>query len=62
MREFFAMGGYANYVWLSYGLSFLVIVANVWWAYGRLNRVKRRLTGRRVERPEPSRPTVRQVQ
>ena len=27
--EFFAMGGYAFYVWMSYGLTFLVIVLNI---------------------------------
>ena len=61
MSEFFSMGGYGNYVWSSYGLSFLVIVLNIWWAYARSARVRRRLTGR-VEQPEPARPTVRQVQ
>ena len=61
MSDFFSMGGYGNYVWLSYGLSFLVIVLNVWWAFLRSARVKRRLT-HRGEQPEPARPTVRQVQ
>ncbi len=27
--EFFNMGGYAFFVWTSYGLTFLVIVANI---------------------------------
>ena len=27
--EFFAMGGYAFFVWMSYGLTLLVIVANI---------------------------------
>ena len=27
--EFFAMGGYAFFVWMSYGLTFLVIVINI---------------------------------
>jgi len=27
--EFFDMGGYAFFVWTSYGLTFLVIVANI---------------------------------
>lgn len=30
MQEFFAMGGHGLYVWLSYGLSFLVIGLLVW--------------------------------
>lgn len=28
MNEFLAMGGYAFYVWASYGLTFIVLVAN----------------------------------
>jgi heme exporter protein CcmD len=62
MNEFFNMGGYASYVWTCYGLSFLVIVLNVWWAYARAQKVRRRLTGERVAQPEPTRPTVRQIQ
>ena len=27
--EFFAMGGYAFFVWMSYGLTLLVIVLNI---------------------------------
>ena len=27
--EFFAMGGYAFFVWTSYGLTFLVILLNI---------------------------------
>ena len=27
--EFFAMGGYAAFVWTSYGLTFVVLLANV---------------------------------
>ena len=27
--DFLAMGGYATYVWVSYGLFFLFVVANV---------------------------------
>jgi heme exporter protein D len=29
MGEFFHMGGYAFYVWTSYGLALIVLVANV---------------------------------
>ena len=28
MREFFYMGGYAFYVWTSYGLAFIVLLVN----------------------------------
>lgn len=29
MSEFFQMGGYAFYVWMSYGLTLLVLIANI---------------------------------
>jgi heme exporter protein D len=29
MQEFFAMGGYALYVWPSYGLTLIVLLANI---------------------------------
>ncbi len=29
LREFFYMGGYAFYVWSAYGVTFIVLVANV---------------------------------
>ncbi len=29
LQEFFAMGGYAFYVWTSYGLTFVVLIANI---------------------------------
>ena len=30
MSAFFAMGGYARYVWPCFGLTLLVIVWNIW--------------------------------
>jgi len=32
VAEFFHMGGYASYVWASYGLSAAVILAVIWWS------------------------------
>jgi heme exporter protein D len=32
MNGFFAMGGYAAYVWPSYGLTLVVIILNIVWA------------------------------
>lgn len=32
MNNFFAMGGYADYVWSAYGLTMLVLVMNAWWS------------------------------
>lgn len=29
LQEFFAMGGYAFYVWTSYGLALIVLLANI---------------------------------
>ena len=29
LAEFFAMGGYGFYVWTSYGLTLIVLVANI---------------------------------
>ncbi len=29
LTEFFAMGGYGFYVWTSYGLTLVVLIANV---------------------------------
>ena len=29
IQEFFSMGGYAFYVWTSYGLTLLVLLANI---------------------------------
>ncbi len=29
LQEFFAMGGYGLYVWTSYGLTLLVLLANI---------------------------------
>lgn len=34
LREFFHMGGYAGFVWTSYGLTALVLIWN-WWAARR---------------------------
>jgi heme exporter protein D len=29
LQEFFAMGGYALYVWTAYGLTLIVLLANI---------------------------------
>jgi heme exporter protein D len=41
--EFFAMGGYALYVWGSYLLAALVLVLNVWMPMRRRTAVRRNL-------------------
>jgi heme exporter protein CcmD len=45
------MGGYAAYVWPSYGITLLVVVLNIYWAFGAARRAReealRRLQTRR---------------
>ena len=44
MSEFFAMGGYAPFVWSAYGITLVVMVLNAWAARRRrgqaLDRVR----------------------
>ena len=40
MSHFFAMGGYARYLWPSYGITLLAVVLNIVWAQGLLRRAK----------------------
>lgn len=42
-REFLAMGGYGVFVWTSYGLTAVVLVANVFAAAARERRLLREL-------------------
>lgn len=48
MNEFLNMGGYAAYVWPSYGLTLTVIILNVVWARRLLAR-SREEARRRLE-------------
>ena len=41
MREFFAMGGYAAFVWPAYLVTLTVLVLNIAWARGSLARALR---------------------
>ena len=51
--RFFAMGGYARFVWPAYALWAAVIAGNVWGAWRALDRARtralRRLAARAVE-------------
>jgi len=40
VSHFFAMGGYARYLWPSYGVTLLVVVLNIIWARRLLARAK----------------------
>jgi heme exporter protein D len=43
VNEFFAMGGYAPYVWSTFGLTLVVLVINVITAKRRLRGVQQQL-------------------
>jgi heme exporter protein D len=43
MKEFFHMGGYAFYVWMSYGLALVVLVANFIIPFNQERALKRTL-------------------
>ena len=49
MTSFFAMGGYAWYVWMAYGVTAFVIVAEIWTL--RMRR-RRTLVEARLAEPE----------
>ena len=42
LAEFFAMGGYASYVWGSYGVAAALIVAELWMLGGRKRTLLKR--------------------
>jgi heme exporter protein D len=44
MNEFFQMGGYAFYVWTSYGLALLVLLINIMIPYHQERNLLRKLT------------------
>ncbi|MEL6869072.1 MAG: heme exporter protein CcmD [Pseudomonadota bacterium] len=61
MHEFFAMGGYAFYVWMSFGLTFVVMVANCWLAARRHAATLRQIR-RQLDTSDPLGPaTVKEV-
>lgn len=43
MVEFFAMGGYAFFVWTSYGLALLVLVLTFFWPVLQKRRLLQKL-------------------
>ena len=45
MSEFFHMGGYAVYVWSSFGISFIVLLLNVIVPIIRRRQLKRDVLG-----------------
>ena len=54
MREFFAMGGYAAYVWPAYAVTFAVVVYNILSARRALARARAEARRRLSMRSEGS--------
>ncbi|MDO8926643.1 MAG: heme exporter protein CcmD [Sideroxyarcus sp.] len=52
MSEFFAMNGYAFYVWGSYGVAVLVFGIEVWLARNRRKNILRELKLMRMDTEE----------
>ena len=52
LYDFFDMGGYAPYVWPSYGITFLVLGLNVWWARRALAQARQAARRRIAMRSE----------
>ena len=48
MSDYFAMSGYAAHVWSSFGLTFALLVLNIYWARRSL-RSARSEARRRIE-------------
>jgi heme exporter protein D len=57
MSEFFAMGGYAEFVWSSFGLTALIMVFNVFFARRRLRVSLERVTMRIAHQNRKAAPT-----
>jgi heme exporter protein D len=51
MSGFWAMGGYAVYVWPAYGISFAALAATAWWTVSAYRHAKATLTA--LEGPRP---------
>ena len=62
MSEFFAMGGDAAYVWPAYGITLVVVVANVWWTRRKRSDALKRARGAAAEERPRKQPKVRHVQ
>ena len=51
MNSFFAMGGYAAFVWPAYGVSALALVGVVYQSWAAWRAAKKRLDALERERP-----------
>ena len=52
MADFFAMGGYGEYVWGSFGIAFVVLIANMLLARQQRRRVESEVNAIIAERTE----------
>lgn len=50
MGDFFAMGGYAPYVWVAFGVTGLVVIGNAVAAFRRERMIRERLRQRILRR------------
>jgi heme exporter protein CcmD len=53
MSEFLHMGGYARFVWPSYGLTLAIVVLNIVWARASLARAASAARRRLMMKGEP---------
>ena len=50
MTGFFAMGGYAAFIWPAYGISFLGLVAMAWGSWAAWRKAKKQLAALEEDR------------
>jgi heme exporter protein D len=62
VTEFFAMGGYAAYVWSAYGITLLVLVVSAWAARRRRLDALDRARQAALQQPARRQATVRQME
>ena len=51
MSNFWAMGGYAAYVWPAYGISLVALAATAWWTVNSYRRAKATLATLESKKP-----------
>ncbi|MGA3305357.1 MAG: heme exporter protein CcmD [Stellaceae bacterium] len=51
MATFFAMGGYARFVWPAYAVAALVLLGLLFWSLARYRRIKIQLAAREAKSP-----------
>ncbi len=51
MSAFFAMGGYAAFIWPAYGISAVALLATVWQSWTAWRAAKKKLEALERDRP-----------